>query len=786
MTLRAWCRSMCLVILAIVLACGGKSPGTREAATESRALSLDSPHPRLLLTPDKLQELRASLEDSRKFLWDRFLDDLPHMIGVSRRTIPLGDVRYDGDLAADLAFAWLMTGEDSLLAQAKSQVLRLTDPASWEAPGSLIYLIGSHFLMGISLAYDWLYPALTPEERQQIAACLGREAQTQYESIVGGRIWWRNQYYQNHSHSNYCGLAFAAAALHDEDERAKDWLAVCGTFFDKVFEVLPKDGSSVEGYAYAGYGGEYILKYALLARDLLGKDYTASPWMKNYTSFMIQGLLPYCTSREWALTFGDAPRRGWTSTAQHLFTLASIYHDPAAQWMGRFTVGLYPQGLGSHGWMMLTYYDPVIVPADPASFPTFFEFSEIGQVMMRSSWSDTSAMLVGFKCGPFMTRTYSRDAPFDWGTGHEHTDEGSFQVFAHGQFLTIDPLYTGYKLTSNHSTLLFKERGQMGEQAGFGSAEALRFGHYPEILLARSTPEYDYTVGDVSKAYHPALGVRKLTRHLLFIKPDILAVADEIQLDNKGIVNNYPPEELKTEGGLEHAENGYVIGKQGEAYLDFQGKPGTYSLAAVYLDNKPGEGRYALTVDGREVYSWISRNEGRDDNLIEVSPPVELKTGSRVAFRAAPMAEECRLTRLIVFSPSVPAAPSAQWLLHFDPQAGVQRTKSGITETLGEACLDVYPLLPREVKAEWGIHVVKNADVEPFTFRQTKRLVLSPRLEGGAVTMLTLLHARAQAGPALEDVKASIAGGRIALSWTRQGAPAALDWDLGKQELGFK
>src|SRR4029453_18968015 len=150
----------------------------------------------------------------------------------------------------------------------------------------------------------------------------------------------------------------------------------------------------------------------------------------------------------------------------------------------------------------------------------------------------------------------------------------------------------------DHSTMLFKGRGQLGEQAAFGSMEALRFGHYPEIVHTATTAAYDYVVGDVTRAYHPALGLARFVRHLLFVKPDVLLVADEVALRSEGIVHDFPPESLQTEGGLRHAPNGYVVGPQGEAYLVFDGEPGSYRIDAVYLDNVPRAGRYSFAVGG--------------------------------------------------------------------------------------------------------------------------------------------------------------------------------------------
>jgi Domain of unknown function (DUF4962) len=735
-------------------------------------------HPRLLLDAGKIASLRARLETTHRALWERYQDDLPRMRAIAEGTEHADDPRYEGDLVPDLAFAWLMSGDPEVLAAAKKQLLRLTSGDGWGAREGLADLVPAHYLLGVALGYDWLYDVLTPAERTQVSARLGREAETQYRRITQERVWWRNQYFQNHSQSNHCALAFAAAALAGADERAERWQPVAERFFAKTFSVLPGDGSSLEGYAYAGYGGEYLLLYALLARDLLGHDLTGTPWMRHYAEYMLQGLLPRRTADEWAMTFGDAPRRGWTSTAQHLFTLARLHRDGAAQWMAGTVLDLREKGLGSRGWMMMLSYDPTVPTADPSTFPTFARFPEIDQVMMRSSWTDEDATLVGFKCGPFMGRTLSRDARFDYGTGHQDADSGSFQIFSHGEFLAIDPLYTAAERTRDHSTVLFKGHGQLGEQAAFGSAEALRFGHYPEIVHVVTTPDYDYVVGDVTRAYHPALGLRRFLRHLLFLKPDVLLVADQISLREEGVVHDYAPEKLQTTGGLTHAKNGYVVGPAGEAFFDFAGDPGTYRLSVVYLDNVPEAGRYSLAVDGRAVYSWASRNEDRDDHLIEVSPPVRLRRGSRVAFRGAPMAPGTRVVKMSVFGEDVKTPREAEWLLHLDPKAAVRELPDRIEARLGRAALDLFRLAPEGAVVTWGRHAVARPEAEPFTFRETERIVIRPPFSGDEAFLLSLLHARAADAPSLAGVEAAVREGRVRVDWSRGSERVGLDWDL--------
>jgi acetyl esterase/lipase len=749
-------------------------------------MTVPAGHPRLLLDAARVAGLREQVGTTHRLLWERYLQDLPRMVAVSRREAPLEDARYDGDLVPELAFAWLLTGRPDLLQAAKAQLLRLATDEAWGADEGLVYLVPAHHVLGMALGYDWLHRDLTPSERATVAGRLGREAGAQHRRITEERVFWRNQYFQNHSHSNTAALAFAAAALWGEDPRAPEWEREAARFFERAFAVLPADGSSLEGYAYAGYGGEHLLLYALLARDLFGEDHTGGPWFRHFPEYLLHGLLPRRTAGEWAMTFGDAPRRGWTSTAQHLFTLARLHRDGAAQWMARETVGLRERGLGSRGWMTLLAYDPTVPAADPAGFPTFARFPEIEQVMMRSSWTDPDATLVGFKSGPFMGRTLSKDAVFDFGTGHQDADSGSFQLFSRGQFLAIDPLYAGQERTGDHSTVLFKGRGQLGEQAAFGSMEALRFGHHPEIVHAETSERLDYVVGDVTRAYHPALGLIRFVRHLLFVKPDVLFVADEMALREEGVVHDFPPEALGTAGGLTHARNGYVVGREGEAFLTFAGEAGTYRIAAVYLDNVPGAGRYSFAVDGRTVHSWRSRNEDRDDHLIAVSGEVALAPGRRVAFRGADLPPGTRLTKMSIFSDSVKGPMEAAWLLHLDPRAEVRRTEDGLEAALGGAVLELRRLLPAEATVAWERHAVAKPEVEPFTFRETTRVVVRPAFAAGEAFLLTVLRARSAGGAALAAVRAERRNGRLAIGYAEEGRSTAIDWDLARRTVALE
>jgi hypothetical protein len=125
----------------------------------------------------------------------------------------------------------------------------------------------------------------------------------------------------------------------------------------------------------------------------------------------------------------------------------------------------------------------------------------------------------------------------------------------------------------------------------------------------------------------------------------------------------------------------------------------------------------------------------------------------------------------------------AEWLLHLDPKAVLRQVGGRLEATLGNAALDVHRLAPAGGRLSWGLHHVAKPEVEPFTFRETQRVVYEPTFVGHAATIVTLLHARAANGPPLEGAKASLEGRRIHARWSRNHARATLDWDLDRRTV---
>ena len=184
----------------------------------------------------------------------------------------------------------------------------------------------------------------------------------------------------------------------------------------------------------------------------------------------------------------------------------------------------------------------------------------MGIVSARTGWSGDESLLV-FKCGPFIGHEAMDRFAYDPGGGHVHPDANHFVLFGGGQWLMRDDGYHP-KWTGQHNTLLVNGRGQIGEGAEwFQGSEALARKSKPKVLRAVSTPAIDQITGDATEAYPKELGLKRFVRHLIFVKPDVLIVADEILLDKESSLELrfHPEQQAERQGNVFLAKGKQVV-----------------------------------------------------------------------------------------------------------------------------------------------------------------------------------------------------------------------------------
>lgn len=498
-------------------------------------------HPRLYLNAERVEELRGAITTTHADLWAdvRLLADRAVKQGTPkyRKDDPRsGDEqlwqRSVGNTMPHLAMAYLMTGDKRYLDASKQWALASCSYPTW-GYGRIdgMDLAAGHQLLGLAIVYDWCYNDLDEASRRQIRNTLIKRASAMFQAAATEKVWWRNSYLQNHLWVNACGLAAAGFALFDEDEEARLWIGLALDKFRRTMEVLGPDGASHEGVGYWEYGAEYMLKFMHLADELLGIDLYENPWWRNTARYCQYLSLPRegWANRNCIVDLADCPRTHWYGPDHILRDLAGRYRDGYAQWLSG-QIDKADVDAPSARWLNLIWYDPTVQAVPPETLPTLHHFDDIGIVSARTGWDGRESLVV-FKCGPFIGHQGTDEFTYDPGGGHVHPDAGHFIIFANNQWLIRDDGYQD-KWTDQHNTLLIDGAGQLGEgRTWFNGSECLLAKARPRIILANSSAELDHIAGDVAAAYPKSAGLERFVRHLLFVKPGVLIVVDDITVN---------------------------------------------------------------------------------------------------------------------------------------------------------------------------------------------------------------------------------------------------------------
>lgn len=471
-----------LLCAALVLLFPAASPAASPLAT------LRPGHPRLFLHDEDLPALKHTIA-ADPFIRHQYQDLLAY--GNELLTTPpdvyvIGGVEHtlldtSRDMEARvfaLAGLYRLTGDKRYADRATKEMLAAASFPDWYPTH---FLDTGEMTATLGLGYDWLYPVLSPADRETIENAIATKGIDPWlERIHNGTA-------VNHEANNWnqvCngGESIGALAIADEDPaRATAILDHAHTAVKNIMQLFAPDGGFEEGPTYWLYATAYNLMYIDALESALGTDFGLSQaaGFSSTGDYHIQSDGPTYQ----LANFGDAGIGGASPTAQ-MFWLARKFDKPFyaehEKEIGLFNSKAsatksavhgenYPSGRTRFDLMLILWsaeqaQAQVQAPhrKSNAQLPLVESFARVDQAYLRSAWNDENAWYVAFKGG-------------DGHASHGHLDLGSFVMDALGQRWASDlgpdsyglPGYFGrqrwsyYRMrTEGHNTLTIDAQNQ--------------------------------------------------------------------------------------------------------------------------------------------------------------------------------------------------------------------------------------------------------------------------------------------------------------------------------------
>jgi len=530
-------------------------------------------HSRLLYMRKDLPALRKTLQTTRSRAWESCLRaaeralDKPapkypkyHLLEDPKR-VRLEYSRYFGDFRGyinsalmSLSLAFLMTEEAKYADAAKRILMEVTD---WPTDDADVTSVSAKWgdEPGLSMsrcahrAYDWLYYALSDEERAKVL------------KMCEERAWQTYRRLERHNFLTFPGsshegrliayLSEMAVVMAGESEGAKTWLdfslKALTTFYPHWGGY---EGGWAEGTPYGLWYNEFYIPAFEALRMTADFDLWKRPFFNSVRHFFF-----YCTAlRGEVRPFGDGAEkggpgaRGGSGYASLLWYHAHRFNDPHMGWW----VSQIDDWSGGYGDLSLMFQDDA--PAKPPTdLPNSRAFRAVGWAGLHGDMSkpDEDTFLL------FKSSQYGS-------VSHSHADQNSFAIMKGGKALAIPSGYYGptygmahhaewTRSTKANNCVLVNGEGQVIRNAKANG----------KIMAFEDQPGWSYVAGDATAAYMGKM--RRFHRHILFLRPGLFLLLDDLEAPEAAtfqwMLHAFEEMELDESGGR-------VVSRREDARLD--------------------------------------------------------------------------------------------------------------------------------------------------------------------------------------------------------------------------
>lgn len=493
-------------------------------------------HPRLLFPKARLDEIRPSLQTSRREAFASLQRQAARSLSMKpppepdydriedraeRRLAYMASFqqmrRYHQGAMQHLALMYVLSGERRYGQAAKALLL---GAAEWDPEGisSVMAPYGDEVGLGLAkseaLTYDWIYDLLDADDRHKAEAMLVARADQMLRRLQRRDFLARPE----SSHDGRLpGYLVEHAIAMAEHPRSRVWLDYA---LKSILTVFPhwagRDGGWAEGLAYGtAYNLLFITPLESL-RTATGLDVWQRSFYRKLPYFFFYNVSPAGE----IMGFGDSYDGSATSRSGALRSLIQFHAERTADPTLRWWVDLLrtPDGgkpsLSALPGLILPQ---AVKPIPPDDLCPDAVFRGVGWAVLHSDLAHPGDdLMVTFKSSPF------------GGVSHSYADQNCFAVLMGGRALARPggtrypqhgtPFHTRYtQQTMAQNGILVDGQGQINRSAKANG----------RIVAFASKPQIGYVCGDAAAAYGGRLS--RFRRHVVLIRPSLICIVDDLE-----------------------------------------------------------------------------------------------------------------------------------------------------------------------------------------------------------------------------------------------------------------
>lgn len=413
----------------------------------------DAAHPRIIATSEDFARIKSLIVSGDTTMNAWYKDITKQGEKHLKMALPTNDLpdgrrmissRQVGPLVINLGMLYHLSDDAAKKEEYKNriweEVYAVAQFPDWNESNE--FLNTAEFMEGLAIAYDWLYDAWTPQQREILETAIINKGLIKTLEAYNNNVWWIRTYPRANNWNAVCnGSATVALMAIGDIEReitlpSKEKVsmqefaaAILDTAFNALedfilLEFMP-DGAWSEGPSYWKYTLEYLVKFMASLETALGTayGYDMTPGLDETAYFPM-----YMSGAVGSLNYGDAsdnkiiaPEELWIAKKYNNDKLASLHID---------NMNTLKEA-GSE--LEMIWYEPEAYSAGQTlALDKYFAGTEVAT--FRSKWHDSGASFLGLKAGNNVV-------------SHGHYDLGSFVFEAMGQKWAVDLGSDDYNLS---------------------------------------------------------------------------------------------------------------------------------------------------------------------------------------------------------------------------------------------------------------------------------------------------------------------------------------------------